>query len=291
MYAGFIKRAIQAAIMLIALQCLCACVSDTVMHDQSQRDATEMVALLNNSGISAVAAKEKGGKDRYSIQVERGYYAQAVALLSAKGYPRGNEASFEQMVAERGLLPSSRDIEALRVDHALGLEIEELLMTQPAISSAKVVVRSKYAGEKPSCAAVIQTPNEPRLLEDQIRKIIIPLIPGISAESLHLTIERRVLEDGISGTEGMMYENGKVIPVPLSSFLFGWRVAASDITNLALTLVATLILVLVVGVVGGYWYGFYMQSRRLLGDGGDAAIKSARPVKPERKREEGAPLL
>jgi len=61
-------------------------------------------------------------------------------------------------------------------------------------------------------------------------------------------------------TEGAANQAGRVVRIPLTRFLFGWRVAEGDYRGLAVSLIAFLLLMGILGMVAGYWYGFYRHS-------------------------------
>ena len=286
-------RTVRLMVAFAAMTLLSACGSETVVQDQTQRDATEIVALLNNHGIVASANKERGGKARFAVEVRRGYYAQALSLLAAKGYPRDPQPSFADIVAEKGLLPSSSEMEALRIDHALALEIEELIRNRAEVSDAKVVVRSRFVRDiaVPSVAAMVQVAKAGKSLEQELRAIIVSLVPGITQDQVHLTLQAGPSDEIVSSKDGVMTENGRVIPVPLVTFLFGWHVAASDVSGMALAMLACVLIVLAVGLLVGYWYGFYQNSRRLFQRENGDVLSGARSSKLERSRKEPPPSV
>ena len=62
---------------------------------------------------------------------------------------------------------------------------------------------------------------------------------------------------------GRLNNDGQLVSLPLAAFLF-WRVAEGDLTGIALTFVFVLILAVLVGVLVGYSWAAYRQSKSLL---------------------------
>ena len=71
-------------IPLVLVICfLTGCNSVPVAQDLNQHQATQIVAALNEKGISAVAARESGSKPKYSVTIRESNYSQAVSILAA----------------------------------------------------------------------------------------------------------------------------------------------------------------------------------------------------------------
>ncbi len=139
-------------LLLLSSALLCGCNTVAVQDELTQEQATEIVAALSSQGVSAFAQRETGGRGRYRVEVKRGAYSDAIQILHERGLPSESRATFSELIAPRGLVPDSREIEALRLDRALAAELEEALENNPAVASARVVVRvssvpMEFAGE------------------------------------------------------------------------------------------------------------------------------------------------
>ena len=133
-----------AFILLFCCGCLTGCGDVDLVSDVSQSKANQIVALLSQNGVEAMATRASGGRGRYTVDVDRSSYSRAVTLISEAGLPGEDEQSFSDLVTSHGMLPNSREIEALRVDRALGLELEEQLRAHPGVVAARVVVRMNF---------------------------------------------------------------------------------------------------------------------------------------------------
>ena len=254
-------RAFRLVLGLVVLFGVTACNTVPVAEDLDQREANSIVALLNNSGINA-QSERVGNRGSYSVQVRKGYYSQAVAILDLKGLPKKSE--FQAIIEQRGILPNSREMDALKLDHASALELEELLHNHPGIATAKVVVRlqSLSEGKLPSASVMIQERPGQIVNKEEISDLVARAVPGIRREDISVLVQPYEEQLSISGKEGVSNEAGHIIRVPLVPFIFGWRVPDDDYDGLALTLIGFTCLVAFLGIGIGYWYGNFFKGRR-----------------------------
>lgn len=253
-------------VLSIAIACLLlsGCNTVPVAEDVSQSQANEMVAILNDHGISAVASRESGGKGKYSVDVKRSYYSQAVSLLHEKGLPGERKPTFGELIAQNGLIPNSREMDALKLDHALATEVEEMLQNHPGIAAARVIVRLNFlkTAQEPAASVIVQQKPGAGISPEQLAPVITQIIPGIKNENVSVTVVSAVADDEVSGSEGVFNIKGKVLRVPLAPFLFFWRVPEDDYTQIVLILFGCVAVVACVGAIFGYWYGYYQHSKQ-----------------------------
>lgn len=252
--------------LLVALCCvlLTACSHTPVLEDLSQQQATEVVALLSQHGITAVSRRVGGGRPSYTVEVKGSSYSQAIALIAATDVLDDRRTSFNQLTAQSGLIPNSREVEAVRADRALALEIEDLLRADPRILDARAVVRQHVLrrAERPAVSLVLQV-NESNPPFEQVRELVANVVPGIEAEQIALQLVDAPDPTVLVSDEGVLRDGQRTIRVPLVPFLV-WRVPDSDYNGLALTLVGFAVLAALVGALLGYWFGIYQQSRQFL---------------------------
>jgi type III secretory pathway lipoprotein EscJ len=240
-------------IFLVWVILLAGCNSSPIAHDLSQSQATQIVALLNQKGIGAQASKESGSRGRFTVTVKKDKYAQAVALINEKGLPAEPELSFAELVAPQGLLPSSREVEALRLDHAMAAEVEELLQSHPAIASARVVIRM---------SVVAQERRGHKIDSQEVVQLVLRSVPGIKPENVYVAAHPIAQDEQVDLSHGVYNENGTVIRVPLVPFLSIWRVPEDEYNTLAIALIFCFLVVGVIGGVFGYWYAFGYSNRQ-----------------------------
>lgn len=275
--------------VVVGLLLVAGCNSTPIAEGVSQTQANQIVALLNNHGIAAQSSRDTGGS-KYTVEVRRSYYSQAVSLLTEKGYPREEKLTFNELTAQQGFLPSSREMEALRLDHALAGEVEELLESHPAVTEAKVIVRLNSVKENADSgvSVLVQQRFERALQKEEVADIVARAVPGVQRQNITVSLHVLPPEQQIGPNEGVQNVNGKVSRVPLISFLLGWRVPEDDYNGFALTLIGCFVAMVVVGAVAGYWYGYYHQSKHYFeGEPLDGMQPALKLDKPRRDLTEG----
>lgn len=235
---------------------LSGCGSSPVADDLSQRDANRIVAALRSKGVDSSTEKERGSRGRYTVVVASADFAKAASFLAELGLPEERQASFSELVAQSGFLPSSKDVESLRLDRALAAEIEDLLRGHPAVSDAHVVVRhhALTAGAASTITTVVQKRAGSGVTTDEVQAMVSRSLPNVRAEDISVTIaEQRVV---IPGAEESV--DSAHAPVP---FLLYWRVPADQYNGLAGLMIGLLIFVATLAGLGGYIFGQYTLSK------------------------------
>ena len=188
-----------------------------------------------------------------------------MSIVHSEGLPHEPKRSFTEIIEQKGIIPNSREVEALRLDYARALQIQEALRDYPPIASVRAMVNSGSTRDGSTNAGVtlfiIQRPGmkiDQRRLESSIENVI----PGLSRGRISIEIHSERKTNGIGETEGVWNKKGRVIPVPLVPFLYFWKVPEDDYNRFALVLVFILLVAIAVGGVSGYWYCYYQQSKR-----------------------------
>lgn len=247
----------RALIVVVAVMLLAGCSGAPVARELNQYQANEIVALLSANGISAVADKESGGRGKYTVTVKSASYGQAVTLMMQNGLPSDPKLSFADLVEPQGFLPNSREVESLRLDRALAVEIEEMLMAHASIANAKTVVRYHLVKgiEQPGVSVIVKRRRDATVDAAQLSEIVRKVLPGILPENISLMVAEDP-ENGLDRDAQIAAHNqGVVTRIPLVPFLFEWRVAEEDHRAIVVGLILILVVVGAAGLVTGYWYG------------------------------------
>lgn len=278
--------------LMIIVALLGGCDGTPIAQDLDQRQATEIVAVLHEQGISAFAEKESSGKGRYHVEVRRGDYSQAITLLHERNLPGERRASFSELVSQSGLIPNSRELDALKVDRALATEVEEMLQNHPDIAVARAIVRLNFLRDQqePAVSLVIQERSGRSVRKDEVLSVVGRIVPGVKPEAVNILIAAAADRELTSVTEGARNLEGKVVRIPLTPFLYFWRVPEDEYAQIAGVLVGFLAIVGLVGAFLGYWFGVYQHSREYFETTLPEVIspRSMRPVRarPELKEED-----
>lgn len=235
-----------------------------IAEDVSQKQANQIVAILNTHGIPAEASRMSGGRGKFSVRVKQGYYSTAVTLLDRNNLPGEPEASFNELIAKRGIIPDSREVEALRIDHAMAVQLQEVLESHPQIVDAKAVVRLNYNREdaEPAVSVMVQKKPQANLDLDELKALVSQAVPGVNSENVKIALSEASPKNIAMEEEGVFLDGDKVLRMPLVPFLFGWKVPSDDYDGIAVTLLIMIIFVGFIGGIVGYWYSYIQHSRR-----------------------------
>ncbi|MDX5360215.1 MAG: type III secretion inner membrane ring lipoprotein SctJ [Alphaproteobacteria bacterium] len=120
---------------LVCLVLLLAGCKEDLYTGLSERDANEMVALLDRHGIAAERARQA---DRtYTLAVEKDLFPDAVSVLSAYGYPRREYQSLGDVFTGDNLISSPLE-EKARLMFALSQELSRSISDIDGVLSARV---------------------------------------------------------------------------------------------------------------------------------------------------------
>lgn len=173
----------------LALVLLGGCARHDVLYGQvSERQANEMVALLQGAGIDASKQPHESGQ--YAVLAEHEHFGQAVALLNAGGYPRSDFDTVGQVFKKEGFISSPTE-ERARWMYALSQELANTLQSIDGVVVARVHLAAPEKDPlidkpKPASASVFIKHKSGRDLSQQINQI-----KGIV----------------VNGVEGLPYEN------------------------------------------------------------------------------------
>lgn len=234
------------------------CSSTPVADDLAQRDANEIIAVLQERGIAGYVSKGRGSGARYSVYVGSGSFAEAASILNRLGLPPEKKATFEEMTAASGIIPSSREVEALRLDRALAAQVEDLLKARSDVASATVVVQHHALGGrgKAAVSVIVQRRIGASLQDAEVRDIITHSVVGVSKDDVFVSI---VDAPSLEATPGISVQGDQNRLVP---FLRYWQVPAGEYNGLALLFV--IISVVAAGLAGlaGYIVGQFTGIKR-----------------------------
>jgi type III secretory pathway lipoprotein EscJ len=251
-------KSIVRLVLLAVCASIIGCGSTPVAQDLNQSQANEIVALLTTRGIPAVAHKESGGKGLFAVQISPDHYGAAVTLLHERGLPGEVRPTAQELLAPQGIIPSSREMEALRLDHALAAQIEEMLQNHPSISKARGVVRLNFLKEEqhPSASLVVELRSAaPAVSEAEVAAVVMSALPGIAREAVSIQLATALRDEG--GNDS----SGGVQLEPMVGFLWFWKVPQSEYLGLALLFSGAMILVGCVAAGLGYWICLFYRTR------------------------------
>jgi type III secretion protein J len=170
-----------AGVLLFAVVFFVSGCKEVLYSDLSEREANEMVAVLDTGGISAGRERSKDGI--YNITVDEALVASAVKLLQAAGFPKHKFQSLGDVFAGDELVGSPFN-ERARFMHALNEELSRTIGEIVGVRSARVQVmvpsQDKYdPAPKIATASVAVMYDERRDLSP-----VVPVIKTLVAHSV-----------------------------------------------------------------------------------------------------------
>ena len=217
---------------------LAACHDEEVYSRLSEREANEMIAVLQQAHISAhKESKDSKESAQWTLYTGEGDFARAVSVLSQQGYPHQDFATLGSEFKKEGFVSSPIE-ERARLNYGISQELEHSLTSIDGVMNARVHIAipepDPLAETKPASSA----------------SVLITYRMG--ADVPHLTGQIKALI--VNGVEGMTYNNVTVItvPAPASSITASTKSFESDdqTTMLGYALAGLLLLV---GFGGMVW--------------------------------------
>ena len=104
----------------------------------------EVVVRLGRAGIAAERLRSSSSEDGnplYSVFVDEVDYGRSMEILYEYALPGRASGGIEELTKPRTFLPNSLQIENLRLNHVLALEVERLVSAMPGVVSVSAVVR------------------------------------------------------------------------------------------------------------------------------------------------------
>lgn len=244
---------------------LSACDSKSVADDVTQREANEIVAVLGKSDISSDTVKQRGGKGRYAVVVDSSDFAAAAETLTRLGLPAEKRPSFEELTSGNGIIPPSHEVESLRLDRALAVELEGLFLSRGDLSQISVIVRSHScrSGERPMVTVLAQRLAGAQVDATALREVARRAVPGILDDDVYVSVS-----DGNFGAGGAAVKVASATQgEELVSFLGFWRVPANDYAGVVLAVLGLLVLAAGLSGLAGYLFGQFNWLNRSTGLG------------------------
>lgn len=187
-----VERRTLALVPCLLLALLAGCSKQELYSQLSERQANEMVAVLQSAGIEAEKQVQEG---RFSVLTASASFPQAVRTLSAQGYPRENYDSMGKVFKKEGFVSSPLE-ERARLMHAMSQEISSTIASIDGVVTARVhlVVPEKHPlmdKAQPAAAAVFIKHRPDRDLAaqvTQIKALVVNSIEGLSYDNVTVAL-------------------------------------------------------------------------------------------------------
>ena len=189
----FGRTRLARSILPAALALLLAACGEQELYSQlSERQANEMVAVLQSSGIPA---QKQGQEGRFAVLTDASRFPDAVRALNAQGLPRESFDSMGKVFKKEGFVSSPLE-ERARLQHAMSQEIANTLASIDGVITARVhlVVPEKHPlmdKVQPAAAAVFIKHRPDRDLAAQttaIKALVVNSIEGLAYDNVTVAL-------------------------------------------------------------------------------------------------------
>ena len=179
------------ALLFASALALGACGVD-VEHALDERQANQIVALLDEHGIAADKARDEAGEG-YKVAVARADLARSFQILDAFDLPRRGRRGMSETLAERSLVPSTAE-ERARLSAAGAAELERTLERVPGVVSARVHlaqadgVRFDSPAPPARAAVLLRTDGAPGISAADVQALVAGATSGLDPASVAVVV-------------------------------------------------------------------------------------------------------
>jgi type III secretion protein J len=187
-------RLVRVLVLLVLTLGLTGCRTQVLYSGLGQREANEMLAVLEAAGFSgSTSADARAGT--LSLSVASGHTGGAARVLARAGLPRDKRATLTEILPKESYLASPSDDRA-RLAYGISQELTSTLMHISGVSQARVHValaEKNALGQvtsPPSASVLIR--HNPEILrgdfQDSVRSIISNSVTGLTYDRVAVTM-------------------------------------------------------------------------------------------------------
>ncbi|WP_184717856.1 type III secretion inner membrane ring lipoprotein SctJ [Caulobacter sp.] len=167
------RRGVIAGVLVAVALLMAGCAEKELYGGLTEREANEMVAVLQSAGVGASKASKDG--KLWSLRTESGDFPRAVAVLHDQGYPRDKFESLGEVFKKEGFVSSPMEQRA-RLMYGLSQELSQTVSSIDGVVQARVHIAVPEADPladepKPSSASVFIRHNPDVDLSSQVGSI------------------------------------------------------------------------------------------------------------------------
>lgn len=201
------RRWMQGRWLLVMLILFGVGCTETVFHGLDERQANEIVVVLQENAIEAHKVRDSAGDALWTVTVPFGVRFDAWRVLENEGLPRRTEGGFGEFYPSGGLIPTSGE-ERVLLQYATAREVQTAILKIEGILDAHVnlvlparprVQLSTQHVEPPRASVLVKyRPIEDRapIDEDALKGLVAGGVEGLSAKNIEVIMvpSRRSLE-------------------------------------------------------------------------------------------------
>ena len=167
-------------------------------HDLGEREANEIVVLLEASGVGAEKVADAKVDGRWTIAVPDGQASSALRLMQQAGLPRRDARAEEPLKARSGFIPMPGE-ERMVMEATQARRLEESLMAMDGVVDARVhlvlperprlMLKAQKGGvAKASVLVKVRSAKASGVDEARVQKLVAGGVEGLSVERVSAVI-------------------------------------------------------------------------------------------------------
>jgi type III secretion protein J len=220
-------RSIFLILIGLAFTVVSCTTNTTIVYNIPEREANEIVVLLNSKGIPAVkvaaAAPATGGgattEQTWNIAVPGSQITDALAILNHAGLPRLKGTTLLDLFGTQGLVPSDVQ-DKIRYQEGLSEQLATTIRKMDGIIDANVqitfpsedlpaqkITASVYVKHR----GILDNPNS--LAITKIKRLVSSAVPGLTTENVSVVTDRALISDITPQTTQQLEEERQYVSI------------------------------------------------------------------------------
>ena len=227
------------AVVLLGLTLGCSTIE--IQHGLDERQANQIVVVLEQAGISADKEKEEGGREAtYKVRVARAEAATAWKTLKAHELPRETPKGMLEVFGQPSLIPTATQERALHLA-ALAGELARTLEEIDGVVTARVhlslpddgPLREAAAHTQPAAAVLIKARPGAALREEDVRRLVAGSVDGLDQAKVSVVITPAAAAPAMAGAVLASVGPFRVAPQSRAALVLTLALALALIIGLA----------------------------------------------------------
>lgn len=184
-----------SATLVLCLLAVSGC-SEPIYHGLSEREANQMLLVLDERGIGAEKSSDGQEDGRWVIAVDADEVVAAHTALQREGLPRRHVAGFDDFYPAGGLVPTQSE-ERVVFQYSTAQELTGALLRVDGVVDAQVnlvlpekpVVRLAGASEAPPRASVlikVHSVDEPPISSSDVARLVSGGVDGLAVDAVEV---------------------------------------------------------------------------------------------------------
>lgn len=242
----------KSTIFIVSLLLITGCKDVELVVNLTQKQAIEVVAVLDQNGISSNFVVGKNKKNS-AVLVSPGDKQVASSVLHANGLP--HEDKIDGLLSSGGLLSDSIKVENARLDRASSIELAEHLGTIKGVVDSSVIVRTNSSfpfdekDSKNSTGVSISLiyNKDFKTSRDEIKEHVQTLVTQVSKSNIKI-----FLSSSLNRSKTKTSSDTASI-INTKNFIFGSKVRSDSYNSSVFYLILMLLAIVTLGAIAGWF--------------------------------------